>query len=66
MTEHELAEGHGQIDISCKHGSRWIWGRNNIHCPEGAWAKVVLAPNCDCEDPPKPYKEIASSEENES
>ena len=53
-----IQKGHGLTDISCRHGSRWIW--NPLCIPEPCWMKVVYAPGCDCDDPPKPYKIQAS------
>lgn len=53
----EITEGHGRADVSCCHGSRWIWWRDKIVMPKGAWNQVVLAPDCDCSDPPRPVKE---------
>jgi len=49
--EIEIEEGHGLKDVSCRHGSRWIWWYN-----EEDWVKVVEASDCDCSDPPKPYE----------
>lgn len=51
----EIEKGHGCQDVSCQHGSRWIWWIQPNG--KGAWMKVVHAPNCDCEDPPDPYVE---------
>jgi hypothetical protein len=53
----EIEEGHGITDVSCKHGSRWVWwpGRDG----KGAWMQVVWASNCDCSDPPRPDKKEA-------
>ena len=53
----KLVAGHGKTNISCKHGSRWIWWRTMIFNPKGSWKQVVLAPDCDCQDPPNPNKE---------
>lgn len=49
--ENEIKEGHGELDVSCEHGSRWIWWFN-----EKDWVQVVCASNCNCGTPPKPYK----------
>lgn len=51
-----LKEGHGKTDVSCKHGSRWVWWVNPIE-NKGEWRQVVYAPFCDCTEPPKPFKE---------
>jgi hypothetical protein len=51
----DIAEGHGLTDVSCVHGSRWIWWAGLDG--EGAWNQVVLACTCDCADPPRPIKE---------
>lgn len=55
MTEQEIVEGHGLTDVSCAHGSRWIWWAGLDG--KGAWNQVVLAPECDCAGPPRPFKE---------
>lgn len=47
-------------DISCEHGSRWIWWQEKIFNPEGAWMQVVFAPGCECSEPPRPTKEMKS------
>ena len=49
-----IEEGHGKTDVSCRHGSRWVWwpGLNN----KGKWECVVWASNCDCGEPPRPFK----------
>ena len=49
-----IQKGHGLTNISCRHGSRWIW--NPLCISEPCWMKVVYASGCDCDDPPKPYK----------
>ena len=58
-----IQKGHGLTDISCRHGSRWIWfpqaasefmGYGQVKL--GLWRQVIYAPSCDCDDPPKPYK----------
>ena len=50
----EIKEGHGLTDVSCRHGSRWIWwpGPDN----KGRWECVVWASNCNCGDPPRPFR----------
>lgn len=58
MTEQEIIEGHGLTDVSCEHGSRWIWWQDKIVNPAGAWNQVVLAPGCECAEPPRPFKEV--------
>lgn len=50
----EIQKGHGLTDITCRHGSRWIW--NPLCIPDPCWMQVVCAPGCDCGAPPKPYK----------
>lgn len=51
-----VEEGHGLTDISCEHGSRWIWYDNQRMTRHiNRWVQVVIAPNCDCGEPPKPY-----------
>ncbi len=52
-----IEEGHGQEDISCEHGSRWMWWPGSDG--KGAWMDVVMASNCDCGDPPRPFKKEA-------
>jgi hypothetical protein len=49
-----IEEGHGRLDVSCEHGSRWIWwpGPDN----KGKWECVVWASNCGCGEPPRPFK----------
>lgn len=49
-----IQKGHGLTDISCRHGSRWIW--NPLCTPEPCWMQVVCASGCDCGTPPAPYK----------
>jgi len=49
-----IQKGHGLTDITCRHGSRWIW--NPLCTPEPCWMQVVCAPGCDCGVPPNPYK----------
>jgi len=48
-----IEEGHGMEDVSCRHGSRWIWwdGMDG----KGEWKDVVRFSNCNCEDPPRPH-----------
>lgn len=50
----EIRIGHGMTDVSCRHGSRWIWWPG----PDGngKWEKVVWACDCGCGDPPRPFK----------
>lgn len=48
-----IQKGHGLTDISCRHGSRWIW--NPLCTPEPCWMQAV-SPGCDCGAPPNPYK----------
>jgi len=48
----EIKEGHGETDISCPCGSRWIWFPTTAK-----WVQVVLAPKCFCGKPPKPFIE---------
>ena len=55
-----IEEGHGLEDISCPCGSRWIWWLNPF-THEEEWRQVVYAPDCDCGEPPRPYKEPNSS-----
>ena len=52
-----IEEGHGFEDVSCEHNSRWIWGTGPDD--KGAWMQVILAPRCDCGEPPRPYLEEA-------
>ena len=52
-----IEEGHGKTDVSCVHGSRWIWWKDKIVNPEGSWNNVVRCWTCDCVDPPRPFKE---------
>ena len=51
----DIEEGHGLKDVSCKHGSLWIWWENELGM-SGMWHQVIFAPNCDCYDPPSPEK----------
>lgn len=51
----EIKEGHGLTDVSCSHGSRWIWWESGAD-GKGRWECVVWASNCDCGEPPKPFK----------
>ena len=49
-----IQKGHGLTNISCRHGSRWIW---DPLCTSGpCWMQVVCASGCDCGTPPNPYK----------
>lgn len=45
-----IEEGHGITDVSCNCGSRWLW-----YSDVNDWMLVVLAPNCTCGKPPKPF-----------
>lgn len=49
----EIEEGHGLTDVSCVHGSRWIWWPGPDG--KGKWEQVVYVSNCDCPDPPRPF-----------
>ena len=52
-----LKAGHGLTDISCKHGSRWIWWYDPICTGKlGKWEQVIQFSNCHCGDPPLPFK----------
>ena len=57
-----IQKGHGLTDISCRHGSRWIWWKKGLtkesksQGNRGFWYQVVYAPGCDCGAPPEPYK----------
>ena len=57
-----IQKGHGLTDVSCRHGSRWIWWKKGLtknsksHGNGGFWYQVVYAPGCDCGAPPTPYK----------
>lgn len=51
-----LSEGHGRTDVSCIHGSRWIWWSGFLP-DSGGWRQVIWAPGCDCEEPPNPFTE---------
>jgi len=51
----EIKEGHGRTDVSCEHGSRWIWWYPEPN--KGEWMNVVSCSTCDCGEPPKPFKE---------
>ena len=56
-----IEEGHGMTDVSCKHGSRWKWWDENRRARHiNRWVQVVLAPNCDCGEPPRPFRGSAS------
>lgn len=59
MNEQEITEGHGRTDISCYHGSRWIWWVPPN--TDGEWMQVVIAPDCNHIDPPRPFKEEQST-----
>lgn len=52
----EIEEGHALEDVQCPHGSRWIWWKNPLEM-KGMWQQVIYAPDCDCGDPPPPFKE---------
>ena len=51
-----IQKGHGLTDISCMHGSRWIWKSKSQGNGVGFWYQMVYAPGCDCGIPPNPYK----------
>lgn len=52
-----ITKGHGLTDISCEHGSRWIWWFDSEATkPLGEWMLVIMCSNCDCEFPPLPFK----------
>lgn len=50
-----IVPGHELTDVSCRHRSRWIWWPKP-GTELGEWKQVVLAPDCDCGDPPLPFK----------
>ena len=50
----EIEEGHGSTDVSCVHGSRWIWWPGPDG--KGRWEQVVWCSDCGCSDPPRPFK----------
>jgi hypothetical protein len=52
-----IEEGHGRTDVSCVHGSRWIWWKDELVNPDGGWQNVIMCSACDCTDPPRPFKE---------
>ena len=55
MTKQKMIEeGHGLTDVSCEHGSRWIWWLGLDE--QGKWENVVWNCICDCGEPPKPFK----------
>lgn len=56
MTE-PIREGHGLEDVSCDHGSRWMWWPGLSG--KGEWNQVIYAPGCECGEPPRPYKKEA-------
>jgi len=57
MTE-VIEEGHGLTDITCEHGSRWIWWDEQRRARHiNRWVQVIIAPGCDCGEPPCPYSE---------
>lgn len=49
-----IEEGHELTDVSCRHGSRWIWWPGPTG--KGKWEQVIFASNCDCGEPPRPFK----------
>jgi hypothetical protein len=49
-----IEEGHELTDVSCRHGSRWIWWPGPTG--RGKWECVVSASNCNCGEPPRPFK----------
>ena len=61
-----IKEGHGFKDVSCKHGSRWIWYDENRRVRHiNRWVQVIIAPDCDCGEPPSPYFQTCSEEATE-
>ena len=52
-SEITIEEGHRNTDISCRHGSRWVWWYPTPEC--GEWKNVILMCTCDCGTPPKPF-----------
>ena len=52
ISSQEIKAGHGKNDISCGHGSRWIWWPGSTG--KGEWRQVIMASNCDCGEPPRP------------
>lgn len=58
-----IEEGHGLKDVSCKHGSRFIWWKGQSG--KGKWQQVIMAPDCDCNEPPSPYFQPSSQSETE-
>ena len=60
VDKEEITEGHGLIDITCEHGSRFVWWwdeGNRWNYPLGRWMIVgEKASDCDCGEPPMPFK----------
>lgn len=50
-----LEAGHGMTDVSCRHGTRWLWWNPDPEKSEGEWKDVVRRCDCDCTDPPAPF-----------
>lgn len=51
--------GHGRTDVTCTHGSRWIWWyeQGSHRVGEGKWVNILMAPFCDHDEPPSPFKD---------
>jgi len=45
-----IEEGHGLLDVSCEHGSRWMWWPGPDG--KGEWMNVIRASDCDS----RPYR----------
>jgi len=56
-----IEEGYGLEDVSCPHGSRWIWwpGLDG----KGEWMNVIRSSDCDCGEPPRPKQEAEPASE---
>jgi len=56
----KIKKGHGLTDVSCPHGSRFIWWFDKECTPPlGEWEAVVLCSNCNCGMPPLPFRNKA-------
>lgn len=47
-----IQPGHGKKNVSCSHGSRWMWWPGETG--KGEWMNVVLSSQCNCATPPRP------------
>ena len=48
MGLNQIRDGHGQRHVICPHKSHFVWSDYQ------GWITVILAPDCECPEPPVP------------